>query len=334
MSKSDFYTVLGVSKTDSQAAIKAAYYRLAQQYHPDKNEGNPQSAERFKEINESYQVLSDVQRRKAYDNKISGKRSIHQDTPLPFVYYLKFTAEKTFIKQFEEVKVQFAFPSEARFFKRQKFNDWFIVEGPMVFHADVEMDGIKRKETQISYILAPLKLGAVVVEGPSVVINSKRVTAEPLYFTVINQQCFVNNELATGQPLIIELEKEEIIKTSNFIKSKLKKRLIIIPLGKKYKANRTKTLLLSLIMSVGISLLLVNMNSPVWLAIIIFSLMYFGIKLFLEKLFHQASHTKIISNHPVYLYLKSSGFGISNKHVLLNISSKIHAIQKRIFKLR
>lgn len=48
MSKSDYYAVLGVRKTDNQATIKAAYYRLAQQYHPDKNEGNAEYAERFK----------------------------------------------------------------------------------------------------------------------------------------------------------------------------------------------------------------------------------------------------------------------------------------------
>jgi molecular chaperone DnaJ len=62
----DYYTVLGVERGASDADIKRAFRRLAQQWHPDVNQeaGAP---ERFKEINEAYQVLSDPQRRQAYD---------------------------------------------------------------------------------------------------------------------------------------------------------------------------------------------------------------------------------------------------------------------------
>lgn len=60
----DYYKTLGVSKTASQEEIKRAYRKLALQYHPDKNSG---SAERFKEINEAYQVLSNPQKRAQYD---------------------------------------------------------------------------------------------------------------------------------------------------------------------------------------------------------------------------------------------------------------------------
>lgn len=59
----DYYKILGISKNASPDEIKRAYRRLAQQYHPDKG-GNP---ERFKEINEAYQVLSDPQKKAQYD---------------------------------------------------------------------------------------------------------------------------------------------------------------------------------------------------------------------------------------------------------------------------
>jgi molecular chaperone DnaJ len=62
----DFYTVLGVERGASDAEIKRAFRRLAQQWHPDVNTDDG-AAERFKEINEAYQVLSDPQRRQAYD---------------------------------------------------------------------------------------------------------------------------------------------------------------------------------------------------------------------------------------------------------------------------
>lgn len=63
----DYYHVLGVSPSANSAEIKKAYRRLAKQYHPDARPGDASTAERFKEINEAYSVLSDAEKRKQYD---------------------------------------------------------------------------------------------------------------------------------------------------------------------------------------------------------------------------------------------------------------------------
>ncbi|BAZ11131.1 heat shock protein DnaJ domain-containing protein [Calothrix sp. NIES-4071] len=63
----DYYSVLGVSKTASQDEIKQAFRKLARKYHPDVNQGNKQAEAKFKEINEAYEVLSDPDKRKKYD---------------------------------------------------------------------------------------------------------------------------------------------------------------------------------------------------------------------------------------------------------------------------
>jgi molecular chaperone DnaJ len=63
----DHYEVLGVHRAASQEEIKIAFRRLASTHHPDKNQGDPHAAIRFKEINASYQILSDPQRRAMYD---------------------------------------------------------------------------------------------------------------------------------------------------------------------------------------------------------------------------------------------------------------------------
>lgn len=65
--KKNYYDILGVSKTASQDEIKSAYRKLAKQYHPDFHPGDAAAAEKFKEINEANETLSDENKRKAYD---------------------------------------------------------------------------------------------------------------------------------------------------------------------------------------------------------------------------------------------------------------------------
>ncbi|MFW5970057.1 MAG: DnaJ domain-containing protein, partial [Halofilum sp. (in: g-proteobacteria)] len=67
MSKRDYYEVLGVGKNASETEIKKAYRKLAQKYHPDRNPDDEDALEKFREAKEAAEVLSDSQKRAAYD---------------------------------------------------------------------------------------------------------------------------------------------------------------------------------------------------------------------------------------------------------------------------
>ena len=68
--KKNYYEILGVDKKATDAEIKSAYRKLAMKYHPDRNQGNEEAAEKFKEINEANETLSDAQKRAAYDYEL------------------------------------------------------------------------------------------------------------------------------------------------------------------------------------------------------------------------------------------------------------------------
>ena len=67
MAKRDYYEVLGVAKNASAEEIKKAYRKLAVKYHPDKNPGNKEAEEKFKEAAEAYSILSDADKKARYD---------------------------------------------------------------------------------------------------------------------------------------------------------------------------------------------------------------------------------------------------------------------------
>lgn len=78
MEYKDYYTVLGVEKTASKDEIKKAFRKLALKYHPDKTKGDKKSTEKFKEVNEAYEVLSDDEKRKKYDTMGSNYQYYQQ----------------------------------------------------------------------------------------------------------------------------------------------------------------------------------------------------------------------------------------------------------------
>lgn len=101
MEKKNYYDVLGVERQASDTELKKAYRELALKYHPDKNRGNRESEERFKEVSEAYYVLKDSERRMKYDRLLSAKRFEKKD--LEDVFDFRGNVNEIFEQLFREI---------------------------------------------------------------------------------------------------------------------------------------------------------------------------------------------------------------------------------------
>src|SRR6476646_2285446 len=79
----DYYEILGVARNAKEEEIKKTYRKLARKYHPDLNPNNKQAEEKFKEIQEAYEVLSDADKRKKYDQLGANWKNGAEFTPPP-----------------------------------------------------------------------------------------------------------------------------------------------------------------------------------------------------------------------------------------------------------
>ena len=153
----DYYKILGIQKNATKKEIKKAYRRLALKWHPDKNSGpNKKSAEeKFKSISEAYQILSDPQKRKDYDNP-------YKNTDFDFFSNFKFRNGRDLFSEFENGGF-FDDDDDFSFFNNDDFFGGF------------DMNGFKNNTKGNSFSKS--------ISKSSVIRNGKRVSVTTTTFT-------------------------------------------------------------------------------------------------------------------------------------------------------
>jgi hypothetical protein len=227
MAVRNYYTVLGISSQANAAEIKKAYHRLALKFHPDKNPGDAEAPERFKEVLEAYQVLIDPGKRSAYDLRSSGfsfsESLIHYE-------YLKAEVDTSKVKLNEEVELTFSFPGEGRFFRKPVLQGWIITAGPTVDHRVVHRDGNAVKETVLHYTVCPLQKGWLTIPPASINFYHHPIASNALQIEVESNQCFFKeNEEAGPDPCQIMMHRTQVTSTSVYRKTIIHQRVVLLP---------------------------------------------------------------------------------------------------------
>ncbi|MBL7923939.1 MAG: DnaJ domain-containing protein [Bacteroidia bacterium] len=227
MRTGDYYDLLGILPDASAAEIKKAWHRLALQHHPDRNAGDPAAADRFRQILEAYEVLSDPGKRTAYDAKW---RNFSFSESLPHPEYLKAEVDTTRVKLNEEVELTFSYPGEGRFFRKPVLQGWEITAGPTVGHRFATMEGQTLRETVLHYTVCPLRTGLLTIPVASIRFHHHPVTSDALQVEVSDNACyFKKGEAAGSSPYPVMMHRLQVTSTSVYRKTILHQRKVLLP---------------------------------------------------------------------------------------------------------
>jgi curved DNA-binding protein CbpA len=228
----DYYKILGVNRNASDIEIKKAFRTLALKFHPDHNDGNKNSEEKFKEIQEANTILGDDEKRRLYDlrsinNPLSNlfdlsKKNIQH-------YFYAVPGQRT-IKKNEELKITFTYSGEGRVFKKPSFKDFFITGAPFVSFRHVMISNVEVKETSLTYIIVPLIEGVLWIDEAYIKIDNKQFSTEQIKITVNENNCyFSKDKIADGKPFAFLMNHESPGGTASHKTYKNSNHTVLIP---------------------------------------------------------------------------------------------------------
>lgn len=177
---------------------------LAFKFHPDKNEGDKDAEEHFKEIQEAYDTLCNEEKRRLYNLKLDKHPfyDYFEQSKREIQHYFYALVDQDVVRLNEELKVSFTYSGDGRVFRKPSFKKFFVTGAPFVSFRNVLIDGREIKETTLSYIIAPMEEGILEIGEASIKIENKLYSTQPVNITVKENNChFAKNRKADGTPL-------------------------------------------------------------------------------------------------------------------------------------
>jgi hypothetical protein len=197
----DLYRLLGVDKDADGTTIRKAWLELAHKHHPDHNPGSKDAHELFISLRKAYEILSDTNSRREYDQKFTT--STHTN---PYVPVFKIVVDQNPLRKYDELRVSFVYTGSATHFKRPSFKGFLLSSRPFVSHRMLMENGIPVKETTITFLVAPTKSGCLRIDSASMLINGCTMQTESLFVDVIETRCeFLKKQLSDGPPLMCSI---------------------------------------------------------------------------------------------------------------------------------
>ena len=225
------YDILGVDNSASVTEIKRAYRQLAKRYHPDMNPNNANAQELFLQVQAAYEILSDTNKRYAYDKQLSGDY-FHTSSPA-FDHYFVVSASKTHVKLNDEVFITFTYSGEGRIFRQPDFRGFHVIGKPFIHHGTSVRNGMTMKETSLTFTLAPIQKGLLQIKPAAIKIFNKQFSTSPIGLFIDDNVChFSSNKKADGTPLIVPLIFEENAQGHLFTNAVYHRHDVLIPRSK------------------------------------------------------------------------------------------------------
>ena len=224
----DFYHILGLNPTASGSDIRKKWRELARKYHPDHNPDNPLAEEHFKDAQEAYRVLSNTRLREQYD--LHGGDQLWE-TSHPVNHYFFVRCEPKSVICFEELQLIFTYSGRGRILVKPRMPDFFITGTPYISQRYVIHEGQSVRETELTYIICPVKTGQLEIDKATITIENKVLQTEPFFITSLPNRClFSKGNAADGKPYKLTMHYEYLPGEEPFRLSELKKNhTILIP---------------------------------------------------------------------------------------------------------
>jgi curved DNA-binding protein CbpA len=175
-----YYDILFISSKATTAEIKSAYRKLVLQYHPDRNDKSEQATKQFRKIRIAYETLINPEKKKAYDNTLSGKSNLNETITKRAFHAIKIIIDRRIVTIEDEIEVEAITPLNGRNLVIEGL-EFFELKGAAEY-SSANING--RRHLRVTYKLKPKKTGYLSIGPATIIVNRVKYESEKVFVKV------------------------------------------------------------------------------------------------------------------------------------------------------